>query len=1173
MKDTVIQLSTIAIAYFLIPTAPSPAQVIGDQTLPINTVVNLENRTFTITGGTEVNGNQFHSFQQFSVPTDTTAHFNNHPDTINIISRVTGNSISHIDGLLKTNGQANLWLINPNGVVFGKDAQLQIGGSFTASTANSIKFPNGQEFSATNPQAPPVLTISTPIGLQYGKDQQASISNAANLNVGKDLTLSAGNVSSVGSLTANQGNLTVESVTGDVDVQRAIAQNITLKSNRNLTLNSSQLGTWGNLDLMAKDTIQIRDTAATPFIAEAGGNMNIQGNQLIDIFALNHPNSGFYTNGNMVFRSANTVIGDAHYYANGNFRIEQLDGNKGNLASPTDPIIRSLGDVTFGVYLGQSLHIIAGGRVSIDTVGITGADTSGISNTINPTSTPSLATVNLSPSKSITINGNTQPTLDIRAGVSPSAILSTGITGNTSISNLGCRLTPNNCFYNNDARRTVASSLPSTVLPATGSAITIGNITVVNPDGLVLLTNNYAPNLSLAAEDITVTGEGLFRRTPAFANTFKPSGVVPGIDLASTSGNGGSLFIDSRRDIIINENQSILTSTTANVGNAGEVYLQAQNGLQLGKNLSIWADAKNLGGNISLLSNGAIDTKGLSISSISSGTTSSGRSGDINIKSTDLILGKSDTRSSEIITRTAGSAIAGSMFLQTDRVLLQDETLLSANTVGKGNAGNIVFDTQGNFQIDRSIITTSVSLEGEGKGGDLTINAKDVSITNGAQISSGVGSLLITTGANGKGDGGNILIKSDSLTIDGTGAIAGNPTISGIFGSVNTGATGKGGTITAKIGDTISISNGGRISSSTRSSGNAGVISLTAKSLDLTSGAKLRTETLSSGDAGKIELFLTDRLSLVGNGSDILSSSDVGSSGAGGSIFIDPAIVTLKDGARISVSNLGLGDGGNISLIAGSLSVTNSSIIAETANGKGGNITLQVADLLWLRDRGLISATAGNNGDGGNININANFVLAFATENSDIFANAFRGRGGNINITTQGLFGIESRDRPTPFSDITASSQFGLNGTVLINTPGVDPSKGLGNLPADTSDASSLISQRCLADNVNSKFFITGRGGLPPSPLDQVYRTSQILPNLGNAQNINQAHQINTSPYTSAAPANNKSNNALTQHSQKIIEAQGWIIDQNNQVSLVSDISQLQGNWIWSNQPHCISTQ
>ena len=147
-------------------TEDAMAQVVPDNTL--GTQVTQSGRVFEINNGIRSGNNLFHSFSQFSVPTNGSAIFNNAPDVQNIFSRVTGSQISNIDGILKSQGTANLFLMNPNGILLGPNAQLQLGGSFLGTTANVIKFEDGIEFSAANSATPALLSVKVPIGLQMG---------------------------------------------------------------------------------------------------------------------------------------------------------------------------------------------------------------------------------------------------------------------------------------------------------------------------------------------------------------------------------------------------------------------------------------------------------------------------------------------------------------------------------------------------------------------------------------------------------------------------------------------------------------------------------------------------------------------------------------------------------------------------------------------------------------------------------------------------------------------------------------------------------------------------------------------------------------------------------------------------------------------------------------------
>ena len=134
--------------------------------------------TAEITGGETRGDNLFHSFQDFSVKTGNEAFFNNADSISNIFSRVTGGNVSDIDGAIRANGSANLFLINPAGIIFGENAFLNVGGSFIGSTADSLLFPDDIEYSATNTDTAPVLTINAPIGLGF-RDVPQPITNSS----------------------------------------------------------------------------------------------------------------------------------------------------------------------------------------------------------------------------------------------------------------------------------------------------------------------------------------------------------------------------------------------------------------------------------------------------------------------------------------------------------------------------------------------------------------------------------------------------------------------------------------------------------------------------------------------------------------------------------------------------------------------------------------------------------------------------------------------------------------------------------------------------------------------------------------------------------------------------------------------------------------------------------
>ncbi|MBE7385052.1 MAG: filamentous hemagglutinin N-terminal domain-containing protein [Leptolyngbya sp. SIO1E4] len=327
-----------------------------------------------IEGGATRGSALFHSFEEFNVNGGQRVYFANPIGIENILSRVTGFSPSQIDGLLGVDGAANLFFINPNGIVFGPDARLDVQGAFVASTSDRFRFADGSEFRATDPNDAPLVTVNIPLGLQLGPDAPTALVSEADLAAGQDLTLSASSVTSTGVLSAPNGAVRMEGMAGDVQVQALLAQSAVLSASENLILEESQLLTRGDLSLVAGQTVRIRDSEETPFLAAAGGDLLIQGAAEIDILALNHPQTPFQSGGDMTLASNGPVSGDAHFFSWGNFSIEDLEGNPGNFFSYYDPIIRVDGNVSFGDYTGVALKVEATGGITGGNIRITGPD-------------------------------------------------------------------------------------------------------------------------------------------------------------------------------------------------------------------------------------------------------------------------------------------------------------------------------------------------------------------------------------------------------------------------------------------------------------------------------------------------------------------------------------------------------------------------------------------------------------------------------------------------------------------------------------------------------------------------------------------------------------------------------------------------------------------------------
>lgn len=365
------------------------AQIVPDATLPVNSIAIPQDNTILIEGGTWIGNNLFHSFQEFSVPTDKIAFFKHNSDIQNIFTRVTGNNASNIDGTIATNGVANLFLLNPNGIIFGPNAKLNVGGSFIGTTANSFRFADNTEFSATHPKAPPLLTINTPIGLQFGVnpgtiqvfgqgnqlqygDNFATIRSdrppGMQVPPGKTLALLGGNIFLAGgNLTAEGGRIELWSVAkGELLIDRDRGQ---------LTIHTGQ-------NTISFGDIRLSRSASIDASGEGGGNIQLRGNNisLQDGSVILANTLGANSGGGVTLQASESItLKDANNFDYPSSLLSEVNanasGNGGNISVQTRQLSLLTGAVissaTFGAGNGGNVTIQA--TESIDLGGLTSA--------------------------------------------------------------------------------------------------------------------------------------------------------------------------------------------------------------------------------------------------------------------------------------------------------------------------------------------------------------------------------------------------------------------------------------------------------------------------------------------------------------------------------------------------------------------------------------------------------------------------------------------------------------------------------------------------------------------------------------------------------------------------------------------------------------------------------
>jgi filamentous hemagglutinin family protein len=199
---------------------PAKAQITPDNTLgqEKSQITPFDAQSDIIEGGATRGSNLFHSFREFNIGEGRAAYFANPEIIQNIFSRVTGSNPSKIFGTLGVLGNANLFFLNPNGIIFGPNSSLDIRGSFTATTANSLIFPDSSRFNATNPNPAPILTIDVPVplGIEFEGRQTGAIINTGFLFTEQNLVFVTGTVVNTGILFSPTNRISIATVNPEV---------------------------------------------------------------------------------------------------------------------------------------------------------------------------------------------------------------------------------------------------------------------------------------------------------------------------------------------------------------------------------------------------------------------------------------------------------------------------------------------------------------------------------------------------------------------------------------------------------------------------------------------------------------------------------------------------------------------------------------------------------------------------------------------------------------------------------------------------------------------------------------------------------------------------------------------------------------------------------------------
>ncbi|MEE9326883.1 MAG: filamentous hemagglutinin N-terminal domain-containing protein [Cocleimonas sp.] len=1055
----------LTLCYFTSPIVLSEITLDGS----MGTTGSLVGPDYQITEdlGQRAGGNLFHSFGQFNINSAESATFSGSAGINNVISRVTGGQTSTIDGAFRsTIPGANVYFLNPSGVIFGENASLDVQGSFHASTADYLKFKDGGKFESGVATANPVLTTAAPEAFGFLDNTPAKIEILGGNNkllkvpAGETLSLIGGDINiDDRSLYAPGGQVILASAgsTGELIFNESGIDTSSFTKGGNIHIShvaDNPFTTIGN----------DRKIADIDVTANTGGKVFIRGGKMV------------MDNANIWAHTRNGNGGGIDIGLSGNLSINGVPEESQLEETPTSGLtVFALGKGNVGniVLNIDELNLTHGTRIS----SLTGTSGKGGNLNIN--------------ANSILLQGNNTKS----APYLSSLTTGTGDAGHIAINT-------------NDLKMLDSGSIHSSV-SETGQG-RVGNISVEATNTISLNGSGVSiTNFTLGSGhsgDITIESEKLDIRNGATINSF-----------TSSSGNGGNLLVDSNEIVLTNDEiipvtdigtisptgiiSNIFDSNDIDVdhGNSGDIKISADNlTISNGAYVSTLNGGKGNGGDISIDSDKILLTNNLgpipNFTGIEADVLDTGNGGKITVFSNELII----NNGTEITTTTHDAGQGGDIEINSPTlVLIGDGSDISADTTfNTGNAGDIIIQSKHMEMHDGATLSTQT--KGFGLGGDINVESSNI-------LLSGDDTGLFTRSfATSMKDAGNITITSNHLEIR-SGAVLNTTTHSrGIEHYINT-------VPFFKDIDLDSLP----LDENKNSIGNGGKITLDINRLDI-KDSLIDASTSGKGLAGDINVKAQTIL-ISNNNTDnfvgIKSQAKDTSSGNAGNITINTGSIELHNNTGISSATLATGQAGNIEITADTMSLDNALIESLSTNpllnididehstiAKSGDILITINDALSIENSGAVTVTtakanaggiqingSGNitlndseintsvndgKGSGGDISITTPIV---ALDSSNIIAQAKEGKGGNISVSN---FLFQS-----PNSLVDASSKLSANGKLNLK-PDTNISSSIAVLPETIMDTSNLLNDYCgtYSKEKSNSFVVKERGGIPLSP-------------------------------------------------------------------------------------------